>query len=144
MKLKLLAASFLILCTTLPSHAASVRLAWNPSPGRSVLGYRVHYGLIRGKYTHVVQVVGRHTNKVEIKGLKEGKTYFFSVTAYNKKGEESAFSDEISGKPDGKIPKNSNKRTTAVSLPASQEPSSPKIAPKTLKTSPDGKILPSR
>ncbi|MDR3555545.1 MAG: fibronectin type III domain-containing protein [Syntrophobacteraceae bacterium] len=143
MKLKLLVASILLLCTALPSQAASVRLAWNRSPGRSVAGYRVHYGLKPGKYSHVLQVKGRRATQVVIKDLKEGKTYFFAVTAYNKKGEESALSPEISGKPDGKTPKNQN-RTAPVTLPQSHEPSPAKIPPKTLPTGPDGKIPPSR
>ena len=95
MKLKLLAASILVLCTTLPSQAASVRLAWNPSPGRSIVGYSIHYGVKPGKYIYAVKVKGRLTTSVVIKSLKEGETYFFAVTAYNKKGEESALSSEI-------------------------------------------------
>jgi fibronectin type 3 domain-containing protein len=143
MKLKLLVAFILLLCTAAPLQAASVHLGWNPSPGRSVAGYKVHYGLKPGKYSHVLQVKGRLATQVVIKDLKEGKTYFFAVTAYNKKGDESALSPEISGTPGGKTPKNQN-LTPAVSLPKSHEPSPAKIAPKTLQTGPNGKILPSR
>lgn len=144
MKLRLLAASILVLCTTLPSQAASVRLAWNPSPGRAVVGYMVHYGLRPGKYTHVVRVRGRLTTKVVIRGLKKGETYFFAVAAYNKKGEQSALSSEISGKPGGKMHKNHNKRP-AVSSPTSHETSRTKIPPtRTLHMGPKRKILPIR
>lgn len=143
MKLKLLAATLLILCTALPSQAASVRLAWNPSPGPAIVGYRVHYGLKSGKYTRVVQVKGRLTTKADIKGLKEGKTYFFAVTAYNKKGRESPLSSEISGKPGGKAPKSRN-QTAPASIQSPPKPSPIKIPPRSLQTAPGGKLLPTR
>lgn len=143
MKLKLLlATSILVLCTALPAGAASVHLAWDPSPDRFIVGYKIHYGLKHGKYTHVVQVKGRLTTNAVIKGLKEGKTYFFSVTAYNKKGKQSPLSLEVSGKPDGKTPKNQSK-TAPAPLPASHGPSNVKLPPKTIPTA-GGKILPAR
>jgi YHS domain-containing protein len=143
MKLKLLAASILFLCTTLPSQAASVHLAWNPSPGRSIAGYKIHYGLQSGKYTHVVRVKGRLATKAVIKGLREGKTYFFAVSAYNKRGRESALSTEISGKPGEKTPLTQNHATPAPQQ-ASPPSSKVKIPPRTLQTAPGGKILPTR
>ena len=143
MRLKLLAASLLVLCSALPSQAASVQLAWNPSPGRSIVGYRVHYGLKSGKYTHVVPVKGRLKTNVVIKDLEKGKTYFFAVTAYNKKGQESSLSSEISGKPDGKTAKGHN-RASADPSPTSPESTNVKIPPKTLKTGSGGKLLPTR
>lgn len=144
MKLTLLAAAMLVLCTTPPSQAASVRLAWNPSPGRSVVGYRVHYGLKPGKFTHVVQVTGRLTTKVLIGGLEAGKTYFFAVTALNKRGQESAYSPEISGKPERKTP-GSHNRAASASPPASRKLLRAKIAPNRIITrGPTGKILPTR
>ncbi|MGC9195323.1 MAG: fibronectin type III domain-containing protein [Syntrophobacteraceae bacterium] len=141
MKLRHLAVILLLLFAALPAQAASLRLGWNPSPGPLVVGYRVHYGLKPGKYTKVVRVKGRLTTKVTIKGLKRGTTYFFAVTACNKMGKESPLSSEISGKPGQK----DNTKTDPVSPPAShKEAAIAKIAPKTLKTGPGGKILPTR
>ncbi len=144
MKLTLLAASLLVLCTTLPVRAASVHLAWNPSPGRSVVGYKVHYGIKSGVYTHVVTVKGRLRHEVVIKGLKKGETYFFAVTAFNKKGQESPPSSEISGKPGEKTGKKQS-GAPAVSPPTQKKTSRPKIAPtRLLPTGPSGKMLPAR
>lgn len=144
MKLKLLAASLLVLCTTLPVKAASVHLAWNPSPGRSVVGYKVHYGIKSGAYTHVITVKGRLRHEVAIKGLKKGETYFFAVSAFNKKGQESPLSSEISGKPGEKTGKNQSEAPAASSPPA-QKTSRAKIAPtRFLPTGPSGKVLPAR
>ncbi len=140
MKLKIVAASILLLSAPLTLRAASVRLAWNPSSGRSVVGYKVHYGLKHGKYTQMVQVKGRLTTKTVIKGLNEGKTYFFAVSAYNKKGQESPLSSEISGKPGGKTANNHNQTPAVPPL----ESSPPKIPPRTLQMGPGGKILPTR
>ncbi|MGC8491615.1 MAG: fibronectin type III domain-containing protein [Syntrophobacteraceae bacterium] len=144
MKLKFLAASLLVLCTTLPVEAASVHLAWNPNPGRSVVGYRVHYGIKSGTYTHVITVTGRTRHEVVIKGLKKGETYFFAVTAFNKKGQESPLSTEISGKPAEKKGK-SKSGVPAASPPPAQKTSRAKIAPtRVLPTGPSGKVLPAR
>jgi hypothetical protein len=144
MKLRHLALIILLLFCALPAGAASVSLGWNPSPGLAVVGYRVHYGLKPGKYTKVVQVKGRLTTKVTIKGLKQGSTYFFAITAYNKKGKESPLSSEISGKA-GQTAKKANTKTDPVSPPSSQkEPAVAKIAPKAFKTGQGGKILPTR
>ncbi len=141
MKLRHLAVIVVFLFTAIPAGAASLSLAWNPSPGPSVVGYRVHYGLKPGKYTKVVRVKGRLTTTVTIKGLKRGTTYFFAVTAYNKKGDESPLSSEISGNP--------AQKATPPKAPISQassrkEPGITKIAPKTLKKDKEGKILPTR
>jgi uncharacterized protein YccT (UPF0319 family) len=89
----------------------------------------------------VVQVKGRFATKVAITGLEKGKTYFFAVSAYNAKGQESALSSEISGRPGEKAPKKQNK-TAAVSLPASHKPSLARIPPRAVPRGPDGKILP--
>jgi hypothetical protein len=93
--LRLSAASFLFLILAVHAEAASVRLAWDPSPGSEVMGYKVHYGTEPGKYTQTIRVEGRLAVKAVIDNLEEGKTYFFAVSSYDVKGRESPYSSEI-------------------------------------------------
>ena len=74
---------------------ATVTLAWNPSSDKSVAGYNVYYGGTSRNYTNVVPVNIPGTNAV-ISGLMAGATYYFTVTAWDTLGVESAFSSEIS------------------------------------------------
>jgi large repetitive protein len=70
------------------SHAAaSVSLAWDPSPEPGVAGYRLHYGQPPGNYSDIVDA-GAVTN-VMIRNLIAGATYSFYVTCYNVFGLES-------------------------------------------------------
>lgn len=84
------------LVTTVAS-AASVTLAWDPSPDVSVVGYRVYFGPAAGTYTNSA-TVGNTTNAT-LTGLNAGTKYYFAATAYNSVGEESAFSNEINYTP---------------------------------------------
>lgn len=145
MRVKILAAFVLVLCAAPPVRAASVRLAWDPSPSRSVVGYRIHYGVKPGKYTHTVQVKGRLTTHVVIKNLKDGKTYYFAVSAYDSKGRRSAYSSEITNRPD--LNKKKAGRPAggkAGSFSPAPAPVRSKIPPRAVRTGPEGKILPSR
>jgi hypothetical protein len=80
------------------SHSAfalqKVTLAWNPSPDTNVTGYYIYYGVASGHYTGRVSVA--KTNAGAITGLLEATTYFFSLTAHNAAGVESAPAGEIS------------------------------------------------
>ena len=78
------------------AQTSSVKLAWNPSAGPQLAGYRIYDGVSSHTYTNIVQV-GNVTNAT-ISGLTVGVTYFFSVTAYDTSGLESPFSNEISYK----------------------------------------------
>lgn len=71
-----------------------VTLAWNPSPADGVVGYNVYSGVASQTYTNIISV-GNVTNTL-ITGLAAGTTYFFSVTALDVAGLESAFSNETS------------------------------------------------
>src|SRR5208337_1766826 len=79
-----------------------LHLAWDASNDPAVVGYRVYYGDSSAKdsarYTKSVQVEGRLTCSAVISGLKDGKTYFFAVTAFTADGKESAYSPEITCK----------------------------------------------
>jgi hypothetical protein len=72
--------------------AASIKLAWNPSPAPLVTGYRLYYGRSSGVYAVVVDA-GNRTDYT-VTGLDAGLTYYFTVTAYTGTGDESTFSNE--------------------------------------------------
>jgi fibronectin type III domain protein len=70
----------------------SIPLAWNPSVGSNVAGYKIYYGGASHAYTNSVYV-GNVTNTT-ITGLSPNTTYYFAATTYNKLGIESGFSNE--------------------------------------------------
>ncbi len=72
----------------------SVSLAWDASSGTGVAGYLVHYGSASGVYTNSVDVGNQLT--ASISGLQDSATYFFTVSARDAGGLESALSTEIS------------------------------------------------
>lgn len=73
--------------------AATVRLAWDPSPDPTVVAYRIHYGPQSGLYQQVTSLLPNLTG--EVSGLTEGNTYYFVVTALNRVGMESRPSNEV-------------------------------------------------
>jgi hypothetical protein len=83
--------------------AQTVTLGWNPSPGTPVVGYNVYYGVASHTYTGMFDA-GNATS-AGIRGLVEGGTYFFAVTAYAAIGLESDFSSEISYTVPGGLPR---------------------------------------
>ena len=86
----------LIISVFAPSARAqgSVTLAWDPSPGGAIAGYRLYEGAASRSYTNVVDVGNNTTGTFS--NLVSGTTYFFAVTAYNTNGEESGYSSEVS------------------------------------------------
>jgi hypothetical protein len=74
--------------------AQSVTLAWNPSSGPNLAGYRVHKGTVSGTYTQTIDVGNIAT--ATISNLTAGVTYYFVVSAYNTAGVESARSNQVS------------------------------------------------
>ena len=101
--------------------AASLTLAWDHSTSSNVAGYLVSYGTQSGKYTTTVKA--GYVTSVEINGLTEGTTYYFSVQSYDSAGTLGSPSPEISGKVAGTVP------VLSISCP------SPVL------TSPDGKPI---
>jgi hypothetical protein len=86
--------SFLLAAFALSVQArSSVTLAWDPSPGSAVAGYRVYQGVESRNYTSVISA-GTVTTSTVAK-LTGGTTYFFAVTAYDTNGLESQFSSEV-------------------------------------------------
>jgi hypothetical protein len=86
-------APFLWLASPDPVQAASLRLSWDANHESNLAGYRLHYGTSSRAYTSIV-LLGNRTSYV-VADLHPGTTYYFAVTAYNVKGQESAFSNEI-------------------------------------------------
>jgi hypothetical protein len=80
---------------SLPANAASVTLTWNPDSTPALAGYRLHYGTASRSYaSHLA--VGANATSATVSNLQNGRTYFFSVTAKNTAGLESAYSAEVS------------------------------------------------
>jgi hypothetical protein len=70
----------------------SLTLAWNPSTGPNVTGYKIYYGTACRKYDNTVSV--GNVTTATIAGLVEGAKYFFAVTACDISNQESFLSDE--------------------------------------------------
>ncbi len=73
---------------------SSVTLAWDPSAGSSIAGYRLYTGGASRTYTNVISA--GNATAITVNGLTRGATYFFAVTAVGTNGLESMFSSEIS------------------------------------------------
>jgi hypothetical protein len=74
--------------------AQTLSLAWNANKDKKVAGYFLHYGTQSSNYTARISVPKKKP-AVTVSGLKEGATYYFTVTAYDSKGVESQPSAEI-------------------------------------------------
>ena len=113
---------FFVLCT-IPSPtalAATVNLAWNPSTGSNIAGYRIYYGTSSRNYSNSVNA-GNKTS-YSVSGLTAGKKYYFAATAYNTSNSESAYSSELAYT----IPTTSSS-STSTSSPSSTSGSSSTI-----------------
>jgi len=74
---------------------STVSIAWSPSTSANVASYMIYYGTSSGNYISAVLAPATATN-VTIYGLTDGATYYFSATAIDNSGNQSAFSPEIS------------------------------------------------
>jgi hypothetical protein len=75
------------------ANSAQVTLAWDPSTGPDVAGYKIHYGLLSDQYSVGVDV-GNQTS-CTLSSLQDGTTYYLAATAYDREGYESDFSNEV-------------------------------------------------
>ena len=85
-----------VLMVVCHAEAANLHLAWDPSPSQ-VTGYRLYYGKIKRGYDMVVDV-GNQTSYT-LSDLESGQRYYFSVTAYDSRGNESVFGNEVNVTP---------------------------------------------
>ncbi len=81
-----------------PSGKAN--LSWGPNKEADLAGYKIYYGASPrtgncppGGYPQKVDVGNKTTYTVD--KLEKGKTYYFSITSYDKSGNESCFSAEV-------------------------------------------------
>jgi hypothetical protein len=81
----------LLLGAAARADAATVTLAWDPSPSPDVAGYRLMYGTSSGLYTTQVDVIGSTQHTLN---LPDG-TYYFVVRAFSVDGLTSAPSNEV-------------------------------------------------
>jgi hypothetical protein len=86
--------SILIGSMSMAYAAQTVTLAWDPSSGSNIAGYRLRYGTSSGSYTQSIDV-GK-TTTATVSKLTAGKTFFFAVTAYSTAGLESPYSNQVS------------------------------------------------
>lgn len=84
------------------SHAMDGKFSWLPNQESDLAGYKIHYGTTSGQYEHVIDcglpetVDGRV--HYTIANIPDDLTYY-AATAYDKKGHESDYSNEISYDP---------------------------------------------
>jgi len=90
----LFAGALAILVSSSAFAVSTVTLAWDPSPGTNIAGYRIYYGASSGNYTNML-AVGNATSAT-ISNLVAGATYYIAATAYDTSNLESDFSNEAS------------------------------------------------
>lgn len=89
--------SFFLFCTF--ALAVEVGFTWNPNNEGDLGGYRLYQTKIPGIYVKGVDVAvadipaGTEVATIQI---TEGGTYYWVLTAYDKYGNESGFSNEVS------------------------------------------------
>ena len=85
---------------------AIIRLAWDPNSEADLAGYRIYYGTSPRTgsdpkacglcgYSTMIDVGNATTYRIP--GLVQRQNYYISATAYDTSGNESVFSDQISG-----------------------------------------------
>ncbi len=79
--------------------AQSIALAWNANSELDLAGYRLYYGTTSKVYSLRIEVaipqVPSATVSSSVVGLQSGRTYYFAVTALNRDGLESGYSQEV-------------------------------------------------
>jgi hypothetical protein len=80
-------------CALTARGSQSVSLAWDASPDTNVIGYFLYCEDTSNNDFRILNVTNKTT--VAVSGLKEGLTYTFVVTAYDRDGLESDPSAEV-------------------------------------------------
>lgn len=70
-------------------------LAWDANQEPDLAGYKVYYGTSSREYINFIDVGKETTYRLD--NLLEDVRYFVAVTAYDMSGNESDFSEEVSG-----------------------------------------------
>lgn len=77
------------------AEAAYLDLTWDLNQEPDLAGYRVYYGTSPGEYINFVDVGLTTTYRLD--ELLEDVTFFIAITALDSAGNESDFSEEVSG-----------------------------------------------
>ena len=91
--LLLLALGVHLLVPASNAQAFRLTLAWDPNTDNDLAGYKIYIGYAPKKYSWTIDVGNRTTGTVD--NLVDGTPYYFTLTAYNSKGLESGFSNEV-------------------------------------------------
>jgi hypothetical protein len=100
-------------CIFLPLNVLAdyLALSWDPNHEPDLAGYRVYYGKSSGNYDQATNV--GNVSSCSLSGLEPNRRYYLSLTAYDTSGNESDFSNEVSGvsKPGTSTPNPSDGQT---------------------------------
>ena len=95
--LLILSLFFLVLliltCPSGRAMAADITLAWDHNSEPDLAGYKLYLGNSPRNYPQVIDL--GLTTQFTIRDLIDGVVYFFTLTAYDRKGFESSFSNEV-------------------------------------------------
>ena len=75
---------------------ANATVSWNANTESDLAGYRIYVGTRSGSYGVVGPFEVTNTTSFTVPNLPLGATYFFAVSAFDKSGNESAKSAEVS------------------------------------------------
>jgi hypothetical protein len=84
---------FILSCPLGKALAADITLAWDHNSEPDLAGYKLYLGNSPRNYPQVIDL--GLTTQFTITDLIDGVVYFFTLTAYNQKGFESSFSNEV-------------------------------------------------
>ena len=73
--------------------AASVTLRWQANQEPDISSYNVYYGTESRSYG--LPIPAGNVTSYTVENLREGSTYFFSITAVDTSGNESGYSEEL-------------------------------------------------
>lgn len=94
---RLCTLSFILSTLLAPlSYAGDAILTWNPNTEPDLAGYKVYQGTISGQYGAPVDVGNVTTYALTLPKLVGNQAYFWAITAYDKTGNESGKSNEVS------------------------------------------------
>ena len=74
-----------------------MKLDWNANTESDLAGYRIYRSTSSGNYGAPVATVPASATSFVATGLTPGVKYFFTITAFDKTGNESDKSSEVSG-----------------------------------------------
>jgi len=103
------------------TSAKDIKIAWDANTEPDIGGYKVYFGTAPRKYGPPIDV-GNVTTYTITGAATTGGILYFAITAYDKAGNESPFSDEVNTS----IPTPPPSRLHAVPPPPSPLPSQPK------------------